>query len=226
MVDEEQILSELDYQIQTFRDHILEAGVLDPEGVHHELKGGMHGQKLDFDTIPTNSPGGSTLSPLYDEWVQVNVDFVRSEFNNVEDLVFLGVANGTNRLAGHIAKRISQHYLGVESAKDTQDPRRFRLTGFAKHLIAAVSPELVIVPEDVGTTGSSSAQVATLAQEAGAKNVIVVNTWQRREHLERLDKAGIEYRAIIDEPLPTYSVEDCIKTGLCSQGWELIPRKP
>ena len=41
---------------EIFRQHILAAGVLDPEGVHHEFVSGMHGRKLDFDTIPTGSP--------------------------------------------------------------------------------------------------------------------------------------------------------------------------
>ena len=220
-------MSELTSQIQTFREHVLEAGVLDSEGVHHEFSSDKHdhGRKLDFDRIPTYR-NGSQFSPLYAEWVDVTTSFIAEEFPDVSEVVLLGVANGTNRLAIHTAPRLKICAIGLESIKEDQSGSTvLRLSRDVAYTIAARQAELVIVVEDVGTTGSNSLQVATRAQEAGAENVVVVNTWQRREQLERLDEAGIEYRAIIDEPLPTYSPEDCVKTGFCAQGWKFIPYK-
>jgi orotate phosphoribosyltransferase len=96
-----------------------------------------------------------------------------------------------------------------------------------KQHIAGVKPELVVVFEDVGTTGSNSVQVARGALEAGALAVEVVTTWKRQPALGRLDEAGIPYRAIIDEVLPTYSPLECQTdpNGFHARGWDFIPRK-
>jgi hypothetical protein len=44
--------------------------------------------------------------------------------------------------------------------------------------------------------------------------------------LEKLDEAGIPYRAIIDEPLPTFTPDACetVEAGFCYRGWDFIPR--
>jgi orotate phosphoribosyltransferase len=202
--------------IAEFRDHIIEAGVLDPEGTHHEFVSGMHGRKLDFDTVETGSP-------LYDEWINVAAGFIAEEFPDLPEVI-LGVANGTNRVALDTARKFDGQVFGAVSEKDSQDSKVLRLGAAAGKLIMCMKPELVVVIEDVGTTGSNSVQVARHALEAGAKQVEVVTTWQRREVLERLVDAGIPYRAIINEPLTTYPPEECKGTGFCAQGWKFIPR--
>lgn len=219
-------MSELTSQIATFRGHILEQGVLDPEGVHHEFVSGMHGRKLDFDTIPRFEDPDDILgdfSPLYNEWVDVNAAFLRTTFPALPQVI-IGVANGTNRLAIDLETRLESYTMGLPSAKDDQNAKKLFLPVRTQNALKYLEPRLAVVVEDVGTTGSNSVQVAIAAREAGARDAVVVTTWKRREQLERLDEAGIEYRAIIDEPLPTFSPEDCVQTGFCSWGWRFIRR--
>lgn len=203
-------------EVQTFQRNIIEAGVLDPEAVHHEFVSGMHGRKLDFDTIPIGSP-------LYVEWINVATNFISSEFPQLPQII-MGVANGTNRVALDIARRFDGQVVGAASEKDSQSSKVLKLSPLAGRLVSALEPELVVVIEDVGTTGSNSAQVARHCLESGAQSVEVVTTWQRRPQLEKLEEAGIPYRAIINETLPIFTPEECTDTGYCSQGWQFIPR--
>jgi orotate phosphoribosyltransferase len=201
--------------IEAFQDHIIEAGVLDPIDVHHEFVSGMHGQKLDFDTITTGSP-------LYEEWTDTAATFIREEFPELP-LVIVGVANGANRIALDTARRFDGAVFGAVSEKDGQNSKVLRLPQATERLIRGTRPELVVVLEDAGTTGSNSVQVARQSLQSGAQNVEVVTTWQRRDILERLQEEDIAYRAIIKEALPTYEAEECQTSGFCSRGWALIP---
>jgi orotate phosphoribosyltransferase len=201
--------------VETFRRNIIDCGyVLDPEGIHHEFASGMHGRKQDFDSIDENDP-------LYSEWIDVAADFIREQFPHLPQVI-IGVAKGANRTALDTARRFEGEILGLTSIKDPNNPKKLYLTSMAGQVIEALKPELVVVHEDVGTTGLNSGQVATACRDAGAQNVEVVITWMRRPVLERLEEAGIPYRAIIDEELPTYVPEDCQDHGYCSKGWELI----
>ncbi len=196
--------------------------VLDPEGVHHEFVSGMHGQKLDYDLLQTGTP-------LYDQWVGINADFldneIASEFG-ARPQVIVGVANGTNRLALDVAREFDGEAVGLVSEKDPENSKRLYLPQMARIIIASLQPELVVVLEDVGTTGSNSVQVAQAVQEVNEGRVVVAVTHQRREQLERLNEAGILYRAIIKDPLPTFTPEDCATSpdGFCKRGWEFVPR--
>jgi hypothetical protein len=200
----------------TFRDNIIEQGIVDPYGMHHEFVSGMHGQKIDFDLIETGTP-------LYEEWVDINVSFILQNFNPLPEVI-LGVANGTNRLAKDVANKFDTITTGLVSEKDPENSKILFLSKLAKEIITIARPALVVVVEDVGTTGSNSVQVATDAREIGAQRVEVVTTWKRRQELERLDEAEIPYRAIIDEPLTTYTPEECRQIGFCALGWEYIER--
>jgi hypothetical protein len=204
--------------VEVFRNNIIEAGVLDAEGTHHEFVSGMHGQKLDFDTIPTGSD-------LYYEWITTSADFLQENFPQLPRVI-LGVANGTNRVAHSLGLHFGGEVLGFASAKDSQDSKQLYLPHVVEQTVKMEQPALVVVIEDVGTTGSNSVQVAQAAKAAGAQAVEVVTTWKRREHLERLEEAGIPYRAIIDEPLTTYTPEECetLEYGFYRQGWDFIPR--
>jgi hypothetical protein len=202
--------------IETFRDHIIVSDVLDREGIHHEFSKGMHGQKLDFDVIPDNYP-------LYREWIDVAASYISDSFPRLPQVI-VGVANGTNRVALDTARKFDGRVFGAVSEKDKQNSKILYLASMTGRLIRAMKPEFVVVIEDVGTTGSNAVQVARQVLEAGAQSVEVINTWQRRPQLELLDEAGIPHRAIINEPLPTYSPEDCATRGFCSDSWKLIPR--
>lgn len=222
-------------QIEGFREDILEGGILDPNGIHHEFVSGAHGQKLDFDLIPTYKDGSSEDNPdlpkkffyLYEKWISTAARFIQEEFPRMPEVI-LGVANGTNRVAKDVAIVLSEltdeKLRGYATEKDKENEKILWLPEKVEDKITKLAPELVVVIEDVGTTGSQSVQVAQQAIGAGANRVVVVPTWQRQERLARLDEAGIEYRSIIHEPLPTYSPDDCVKTGFCSQGWGFIAR--
>jgi len=203
---------------QQFRAEIMESGiVLDREGTHHEFVSGMHGQKLDFDNIQVNSS-------LYEKWIDVNSSFIEEEFPRLPQVI-IGVANGTNRVALDVARSFNGRSIGLVSEKDKTHSKRLFLNPFvAGRLLDTMKPQLVVVVEDVGTTGSNSVQIASRVRDFTGGHVEVVTTWQRRENLERLDEEDIPYRAIIKEPLPTYSPEECVKTGFCSKDWEFIPR--
>lgn len=205
--------------VESFKNQLITSGcVLDPEGVHHEFVSGMHGQKLDFDNIANEDP-------LYAEWVDVTAAFVEEEYGVLPEVV-LGVANGTNRLALDVARKFGGKMLGLVSAKDPENSKRLYLPDFTERTLSGISPGLVVVLEDVGTTGSNSVQVATAAAEWAA-HVEVVATWQRREALERLDEANVPYRAVIRQSLPTFSPEACQTNpeGFCAQGWDFVPRE-
>lgn len=215
-------MAELATQIEAFRENIIDSGyVLDPEGTHHEFVSGMHGQKLDFDKIDRGSA-------LYDEWISVTASFIEDQFPKLPGMI-IGVANGTNRPALDVAMRMvdggAGNVIGLVSEKDKDNTKKLYLGAIAFEAIRVNKPELMVVFEDVGTTGSNSVQVATACLATGAQAVEVVTTWKRRERLERLDEAGVPYRAIIDEPLTTYDPKECQAQGFCSRGWEFIPRE-
>lgn len=208
-------------RVETFRNLAREE-ILDPIGTHHELSGGMHGQKLDFDRI-------SDESDLYEMWVDVATDYIGREFEWRPEVI-LGVANGTNRLAVSVASRFKGNTIGLTTEKDYENNRKIRLSRFAARVIRGIQPELVLVLEDVATTGGSSLQpvqqVRELLDAQTLHDVQVLATWQRQPQLHRLQEANVPYRSIIREPLPTYTPDTCqsLPEGFCAQGWELKPR--
>jgi phosphoribosylpyrophosphate synthetase len=199
-----------------FRDHIIEAGVLDREGVHHQFARGMHGRKLDFEKIPDDSD-------LLEEWAEVGALSIQSQYAVREygKLVILSVAEGTNRVVPLIAEKLGTKATALLTEKVSATT--VRLSVEAQTEITDINPDLTVVFDDTGTTGSNSATAIIAARLAGAKEVVAMNTWQRRETLEELDKIGADYSAIIYEPLPTYTLEDCFNLGYCAMGWEYIP---
>jgi hypothetical protein len=206
--------------LEVFENNLLTSGqVIDPEGVHSEFVSGMHGQKIDFDKL-------GDKDPLYGDWIEVNADHLEENFPVLPDFV-IGVANGTNRVVHDLAKFMKGRVVALESEKDKDDSKVLRLRENAAKIIKIMRPALVVVVEDVGTTGSNSVQVALGALQAGAGEAIVVTTWKRRPELERLQEAGIEYQAIIDNPLPTFTPEECetLPEGFHARGWDFNPRK-
>ncbi|HSX18133.1 MAG TPA: hypothetical protein VLE51_02140 [Candidatus Saccharimonadales bacterium] len=201
--------------IPQFRDHLLESGVLDPEGIHHEFVSGMHGRKLDFDTIPEDSE-------LFNEWVKVVSTEIRRLYtaHDLGRLVVVSVANGTNRLVPHIADNLGGDVFAVLTEKISA--KAVRLTPGAEEEIITKSPNLAVAVEDVGTKGTTSATAVTDVRRLGVPEVEALNTWQRRERLEELDSIRAVYNAVIFEPLPTLTPEYCRESGYCAQGWEFI----
>lgn len=208
--------------LDVFRDHIIEApGVLDPKGVHHELVSGMHGRKLDFDSIPTDSD-------LFNEWADIAAQTIRRLYRGqaLGSRVLLSVANGTNRLVGPVADRLNEGAtieLWTPLQTDKVSPKAVKLTDEAASAFMEMQPEFVLALEDVGTRGTTSASAVLAARAAGARRVEALNTWQRRPRLEELLGIGAVYNSIIHEDLPTLSPDECRAAGgYCDQGWQLI----
>jgi orotate phosphoribosyltransferase len=134
--------------------------------------------------------------------------------------MLLGVANGANRMSISIASRLSGMIYGLTTNKLT--PKSVELTKVSDDFIASYKPKYVLILEDVGTAGTASATAALAALKAGAGKVTVLNTWQRREHLEKLEEAGVEYDSMIKEFMPTYEPVDC---ELCKNNVKLIPHE-
>lgn len=197
-------------QADTFRDKLIESGVLDPLGAHHEFAYGTHGRKLDFDLITEGDP-------LYADWVSANVDSLRS-FPALPRAV-LGIANGTNRLASDVASELGITALFTEKVS----PREVVLTSESIQVVTAFAPaDEITALEDVGTSGGTTYSGLRDVQWYGAHNVNALITWQRTEVLSALAAANILSRSIIFEPLPTYTLEQCMEEGYCAQGWALI----
>lgn len=194
----------------TFRDRLIEGGVLDPEGLHHEFAYGTHGRKLDFGLIEPDHP-------LYDEWVDANVAQLRDRPRLPRAV--LGIANGTNQLAKDIASELG--IIALVTRKTS--PRAVALAEESVARLADISLwDEVTAIEDVGTSGGTTLTGLQSLQTVGYENLSAQITWQRTETLGALATAGIPHWAVIHEPLTTFESEACTVEGYCAQGWELI----
>src|SRR5690606_17743733 len=100
--------------------------------------------------------------PLYHEWIDVQEGFIRENFSRLPEII-LGVANGTNRVAYSLGERFKGDVIPFASRKEQKGSKKLFLPEMAKIALRAIKPELVVVVEDVGTTGSNSVQVAESA---------------------------------------------------------------
>lgn len=196
--------------LQKLRDRILSEGVLDGEDIHHEFVSGVHGRKIDMDKIETGSE-------FYLQWMDACVKFIQDNYDEQPDMV-LGVANGANRMAVSIAAGLGGNTIGLMTEKETSKSSKLHKT--VEDVISGYKPKRLLVVEDVGTAGTTSATAAQKAKEAGAQKVTVLNTWQRNETLVKLDEAGFNYKAMILEPLPNYEPDAC---DYCANGSEFVP---
>lgn len=195
----------------TFRDRLIKGGVLDPEGLHHEFAYGTHGRKLDFGLIAVDGP-------LYDEWIEANVDALKRRPRLPRAV--LGIANGTNQPAEDIASELGIVALTTHKIS----PREVTITPASlEQLVDLSCLDEITAIEDVGTSGGTTLTGIQSVSVAGYENVNAQITWQRTEMLGALATAGVDYWAIIHEPLTTFDPEQCALEGYCAQGWELIP---
>lgn len=209
----------LQNDIDTFRDRILTdpVGVLDPEGVvHHEFVSGNHGRKLDFDKILTDSD-------FYIEWVSVYARAIRAAYSDRLPDALVGIANGANRLSESVAHLLGGKVLGLTTEK--VDAKTVKLDDEARDAIQSGNVRFALTIEDVGTTGGTTSTAVVDLREAGVGRIESVNFWQRNGTLPRLDDLRIPYSAVILDPLPMFSPEDCpvVEGGYCREGVELIP---
>ena len=196
-------------KINELKTRVLSEGILDDETIHHEFVSGMHGRKLDFDKIPTGSE-------LYLLWVDASVDYIKANYPELPSVI-LGVANGANRLAVSIAAKLGNDTIGLMTEKDTSKSSKFHPS--VEDVIRGYKPKFLLIVEDVGTAGTTSATAAQKALEAGAQRVEVLNTWQRSSSLAKLEEADVSYQSVIVDPLPNYQPDDC---EYCKKGVELV----
>ena len=188
--------------------------IVDPEGLHHEFSSGMHGQKIDFDKIPSGSE-------LFEQWVEANAVYYHWLLGSARlgKTALVGVANGTNRLVEPLAEVIGGGVMPLTTVKDPLrlDPDSYRMAG-------RFDPSTAIVIEDVGTTGNNAAHAALAIRQAvpDVRTVYGIISWQRQSELPRLKNAVTGYYSIIedDKTYPTYHPDDCVH---CKEGWELAP---
>lgn len=200
--------------IETFKKHLEGFGVIDPEGVHHEFVSGMHGRKIDFDAIPTEDP-------LFDEWIEVISTYIKETFpDRLNDIGLVSVANGTNRVVPLVAKKLGPGATYYLTEKMTS--KSVKLEASSEAALKEKQPGLLLVLEDVGTQGTTSASAVEKVRELGFTNIRVINTWQRQKSLVKLDEINVPYSSIIFEILDTLSPEDCTTKGYCAEGWEFI----
>lgn len=195
--------------MEELKTEILNKNILDGEALHHEFASGLHGRKLDFDKIETNSK-------LYDLWVSALTGYIHANYSPLPD-VLVGVANGTNRLATSVASRLGGESIGLVTVKEPSGVVRFSSDVLAT--IRSLNPDFVLILEDVGTSGGTASSVALAALSARVNRVEVLNTWQRSQTLPKLDEAGVPYRSLITEPLPNYTPDNC---AYCQSGSHLI----
>lgn len=200
--------------IEEFKKHLEGFGVIDPEGVHHEFVSGMHGRKIDFDAIPTEDP-------IFDEWIDVITEYIKETFpDRLDNLALVSVANGTNRVVPLVAEKLGagvSYYLTEKVSS-----KSVKLESDSEVRLKKAKPDLILVLEDVGTQGTTSASAVESVRELGYTNIRVINTWQRQNTLVKLDAINVPYSTIIFDELETYTPEECTTRGYCSEGWEFI----
>ena len=194
-----------------FKDQILNSGILDPEGTHHEFASGNHGRKLDFDLIDSDSS-------LYQKWVDVIVQDIRAH-TPLPDVVF-GVANGMNRMAKSVGEALSIAEITTRKLSNGT----IEIPETSKKLMLGKNISFALILEDVGTTGASAYSVAQSANALGIDRVQILFTWQRVNKLTALRDSQTPHRSIIRKDMPTYSPEQCRASGYCFMGWKLIRR--
>lgn len=200
--------------IDTFKKHLEGFGVIDPEGVHHEFVSGTHGRKIDFDAIPTDDP-------LFEEWIEVIATYIKETFpDSLDDIGLVSVANGTNRVVPLVAEKLGPGASYFLTEKQTS--KSVRLESSSESALREKQPGLILVLEDVGTQGTTSASAVEKVRELGFTNIRVINTWQRQKTLVKLDEINVPYSAIIVDILDTFSPDDCTIKGYCAEGWEFI----
>lgn len=203
---------------ESLKQNILEAGIVDVFPVHHAFGQGLHGRKISFNAI-------SDESNLYREWVMATKEKVEDLYTPDLPDALIGVSNGTNRLALSVGKEIGSGILVLATAKRPDSPSKVALISESIQLIDKYKPRTALVLEDVGTRGTNSLSAVMSAICYGLNEVQVLNTWQRSETLALLDEAEVQYDSVIKEILPSYTPEECALSGLCAQGWELVPYK-
>lgn len=200
---------------EEFRDRILEIpGFVEPDSQHHGFADGDHGKKVDAGVI---LPG----MPEYEELVGLTA--LRIMRYKVRPNAILGVANGTSEIVFDISQRVKEidKTYNLQALATHKRDKKVYLSDFTKNYLKQNNPNLLIF-DDVGTTGSTTAELAEKSLESGARTARVLYIILRQAQLRHLHKK-VAYDSVIpgdlSEELPTYSPKECRKIGYC------VPKK-
>jgi len=213
-------LSTFESQVTLFEEHFfaLESNSYDPEGVHHEFNQGLHGIKIDFDSALEGTA-------LYDEWVAVTAADLDLRYSKslLGRAVLIGVANGTNRLARHVATALDCGAVALETQK--LDKGIIKLTPDSIAALHDIDPELAIITEDIATRGTNGASVvlSTLLHAPPSLRRVEVSHTVERGVPEKLLELSVPYHSLIIRAMQNYTPEECYNNGYCAAGWKLIP---
>jgi len=184
---------------------------------HHEFRDGLHGFKMDFEAV---APFGSKY---FDDGVELMADYIADEHNYPRlPSVLIGVANGANQLAMSVAEELGPEVKGIQTSKAINDRSRLQLPVFNERQLIRAHPMFALVLDDVGTSGSSTAQVANLCSELKIPQVEALYLIQRSAKLRHLGEIGIKFQAVIYKPMDNFTAEECQQSGPCSEPIELV----
>ncbi|MCA9331851.1 hypothetical protein KC968_02830 [Candidatus Saccharibacteria bacterium] len=205
---------------KTYQQALERAGVKD-DSIHHEFVSGAHGVKLDFDVTHKNRS-----SLLYMAGVMMKASMIMRDFEGSDRIGVLGIDTGTTQHARDVATVILSSGFGARvfsltTVKSIQNGQKFiELTDETKELLVDHRITSVAIDDDVGTTGSSTAQPIPIMRDLGVQDTAVYYDWVRNPRLPRLDELQVAYRGMIEAWLPDYQPDDCI---LCDSGVPLVP---
>lgn len=209
-----------DSYLDSLKERILDfPGVVDPVTQHHIFASGMHGRKCDLDQIPDND------ELLYDI-TQASVAKMSAIYTKLPDMI-ITVANGGNRFADPL-----NHFLGSKvsvrkTQKNPHDSKDILLNVRTEKALQRTYPELVVVFDDLGTTGSVAATVVNTIERLNVPElqIEVFTPVYRRDHLERLEEIDVAHNGLIriTDDLPTYTKTECRAEHYCKQGQRPIP---
>lgn len=208
-----------------YRNNLVESGVLDTD-IHREFVKGQHGKKLEFDVVYKRRCSGLYLASL-----GLKTNLLRDRIESGQTIAILGIANGAVQhaqdwalYAGTILRDCQ--IIGLTTRKYEQDGQKVvELTDETRAKLSRECPDLMVLDDDAGTTGSSTAQPVPELRSFGAQSIWAAYDWIRSETLPFLKDLEVPYSGIIEEPLPNYEPEDCHAFGLCAQGLPLKPYK-
>lgn len=201
-----------------FRNNIVRSGVLDTD-IHREFVKGQHGKKLEFDKVYQRRQSGLYLASL-----GLKTHMLRERVEPGQTIALLGIANGAvqHALDWVVFARSTLpgcRVVGLTTKKYMQDDQKIvELTDQSRAWLADNQPDLVVLDDDVGTTGSSTAQPVPELRRFGVSCIWAAYDWIRSESLPHLDELHVPYSGIVEEPLPNYEPADCRDFGHCAQG--------
>lgn len=203
-------------RVEKYWGRMLESGLVETKQ-HHEFRDGLHGYKADYGRV---APDGSNM---FYEGAGLVADHIsdHQHYSGIPQAI-VGVANGANKLALAVAEELGPGVIGVQTAKNRYDPSILELPLSSRWSLIDIRPEFALVLDDIGTSGSTTAQVANLCIDLNIPRVEALYLVQRSTNLHYLGRIGVAYQTVIYHPMINMTEVDCQKSGPCSVGVELV----